>query len=155
MLTWINFYEPGHLPLMVTMSLEFCFIIIHTFSFSKKNFSFPPVPCQGTLKNKNRIQRKIIQIHCKASLFKMLTQALHKFLAGLQTLTITCCCLPLVFHNSEIENSIKLALMYTLIPAKQAKLKLQSWISDNPSFLTRYTLTSVCIFSFLFSIHLL
>lgn len=73
MLTWINFYEPGHFPLMVTMSLEFCFIIIHTFSFSKKNFSFPPVPCQGTLKNKNRIQRKIIQIHCKASLFKMLT----------------------------------------------------------------------------------
>ena len=45
--------------------------------------------------------------------------------------------------------------MYALIPAKQAKLKLQSWIGDNPSFLTRYTLTSVCIFSFLFSIHFL
>ena len=29
-------------------------IIRHTFSFSKKNFSFPPVPCQGTWKERGR-----------------------------------------------------------------------------------------------------
>ena len=28
---------------------------VHTFSFSKKNFSFPPVPCQGTCKERERI----------------------------------------------------------------------------------------------------